>query len=140
MSVLADTAGKFYARAKTRPVGYRVEFVADLKQAAIGCDTFSPPTPFQHPQWSEAWYSAFAGAEGIEALIALVSEAATGELAMVLPLIRRRQNGIAVVEFADLDLTDYNAPLLGPAAPRDARAARALWRDLLSALRNIPGG
>ena len=58
----------------------------------------------------------------------------------LLPLIRRQQNGIRIVEFADLDLTDYNAPMLGSAAPRDARAARALWRDLLAALRKLPGG
>jgi len=57
---------------------------------------------------------------------------------VLLPLIRRRQNNIAIVEFADLDLTDYNAPILGSAAPRDARAARALWRSLLSALRRMP--
>ena len=57
---------------------------------------------------------------------------------MLLPLIRRRQNNIVIVEFADLDLTDYNAPILGAAAPRDARAARALWRSLLSALRRMP--
>jgi CelD/BcsL family acetyltransferase involved in cellulose biosynthesis len=57
---------------------------------------------------------------------------------VLLPLIRRRQNNIAIVEFADLDLTDYNAPILGSAAPRDAKAARALWRSLLSALRRMP--
>jgi CelD/BcsL family acetyltransferase involved in cellulose biosynthesis len=45
-----------------------------------------------------------------------------------------------VVEFADLNLTDYNAPMLTAAAPRDARAARALWRDLLAALKRLPGG
>jgi CelD/BcsL family acetyltransferase involved in cellulose biosynthesis len=57
---------------------------------------------------------------------------------VLLPLIRRRQNNIVIVEFADLDLTDYNAPILGSAAPRDARAARALWRSVLSALRRMP--
>ena len=44
------------------------------------------------------------------------------------------------VEPADLDLTDYNAPMLGPAAPRDAKAARAMWKDLRDALRRLPGG
>ena len=58
----------------------------------------------------------------------------------MLPLIRRRQNGIGVIEFADLDLTDYNAPLFGSAGPRDASEARALWRDLLAALRRTAGG
>ena len=59
---------------------------------------------------------------------------------MLLPLIRRIHNRIRIVEPADLDLTDYNAPLLGPAAPRDAQAARAMWRDLRGALRRLPGG
>jgi CelD/BcsL family acetyltransferase involved in cellulose biosynthesis len=137
MSVLAQTAGKLDARAKSRASGYRVEFVSDWRQASSRCSDFAPSTPFQHPHWYAAWYSAFAGT--VDPLIALVSDAATGEPALLLPLIRRRQNGIAVVEFADCDLTDYNAPLLGPAAPRDVRAARTLWRDLLSALRRLPG-
>jgi CelD/BcsL family acetyltransferase involved in cellulose biosynthesis len=59
----------------------------------------------------------------------------------LLPLIRRVQDGVRIIEFADLDLTDYNAPMLGgAAAPRDARSARALWRDLLAALKRLPGG
>ena len=57
-----------------------------------------------------------------------------------LPLIRRRQKRIRIVEFADLELTDYNAPLLGPAAPREPKAAAILWRDLRLALRRLPGG
>src|SRR5262249_35112734 len=57
-----------------------------------------------------------------------------------LPLVRRLHNGIRLIEFADLDLTDYNAPLLGPAAPRDAATARRLWRDLVKALKRLPGG
>ena len=44
------------------------------------------------------------------------------------------------MEFADLELTDYNAPLLGPAAPREPKAAAMLWRDLRLALRRLPGG
>ena len=59
----------------------------------------------------------------------------------MLPLICRLQKGIRVVEFADLDLTDYNAPMSAGAAPRDPKAARGLWRELLrAALRRMPGG
>ena len=58
----------------------------------------------------------------------------------LLPLIRRPQKGIRIVEFADLSLTHYNAPMLTAAAPRAARAARILWRDLTAALRRMPGG
>lgn len=139
MTVLTTNAGKLDAWAVARVSGFRVELVRDWKQAAARWNDISPSTPFQHPQWIGAWYEAFAAA-GIEPLIAVVTEASTGEQAALLPLIRRRHNNIAIVEFADLDLTDYNAPILGPAAPRDAKAAKALWRDLLKALRRIPGG
>ena len=138
MSVLAETAGRLSTRAKARATGWRVEFFQDWRQVAPRWDGVAPSTPFQHPIWCQAWYPAFAGTA--EPLLAEVTDAATGESALLLPLIRRRQNGIAIVEFADCDLTDYNAPLLGPAAPREAKGAAALWRDLVSALRKLPDG
>src|SRR5882757_2307400 len=140
MTVLTTNVGKLDARGKARASGFRVELMDDWKQAAARWNDVSPSTPFQHPQWVAAWYDAFAAADGIEPLIAVVTDASTGEQAALLPLIRRRQNNIAIIEFADLDLTDYNAPILGPAAPRDAKAARVLWRDLKTALRRLPGG
>jgi CelD/BcsL family acetyltransferase involved in cellulose biosynthesis len=138
MTVLTTSAGQVAARSTRRAAGFRVELVRDWKQAVARWHDISPSTPFQHPQWYDAWYAAFAGAEGVTPLIAVVTDASTGEPAVLLPLIRRRQNNIAIVEFADINLTDYNAPILGSAAPRDAKAARALWRSLLSALRRMP--
>jgi CelD/BcsL family acetyltransferase involved in cellulose biosynthesis len=138
MTVLTTSTGQVAARSTRRAAGFRVELVRDWKQAVARWHDISPSTPFQHPQWYDAWYAAFARAEGVTPLIAVVTDASTGEPAVLLPLIRRRQNNIAIVEFADLDLTDYNAPILGSAAPRDAKAARALWRSLLSALRRMP--
>src|SRR5215211_4859879 len=118
MTVLTTNAGHLAARPISRATGFRVELVHDWKQAVARWHDISPSTPFQHPQWYDAWYAAFAGAEGVAPLIAIVTDASTGEPAMLLPLIRRRQNNIAIVEFSDLDLTDYNAPILGSAAPR----------------------
>jgi CelD/BcsL family acetyltransferase involved in cellulose biosynthesis len=140
MTVLTTYAVKLDARPKARAAGFRVELVHDWKAAAARWNDVNPSTPFQHPQWCAAWYGAFAGADGVEPLIAVITDAASGEQAALLPLIRRRQKGMQIVEFADLDLTDYNAPILGSAAPRDARAARTLWRDLRAALRKMPGG
>jgi CelD/BcsL family acetyltransferase involved in cellulose biosynthesis len=140
MTVLTASVGKLGARANTRAAGFRVEVMSDWQAAIARWQDVSPSTPFQHRQWYDAWYGAFAGADGVEPLIAVVTDPSTGELAVMLPLIRRRQNNIRIVEFADLDLTDYNAPILGNAAPRDARAARVLWRDLLKALRRMQGG
>jgi CelD/BcsL family acetyltransferase involved in cellulose biosynthesis len=140
MTVLATSVGEVSARAKARAAGYRVEILGDWKQAAVRWDAFAPPTAFQNPQWYEAWYAAFANVDGVSPVIAIVTDAATGEPAALLPLIRRRQGRVRIIEFADLELTDYNAPLLGCAAPRVAAAARAFWRDLRAALRKLPGG
>jgi CelD/BcsL family acetyltransferase involved in cellulose biosynthesis len=140
MTVLTAEAGRLEARGKSRASGFRVEFVRDWKQAAARWHDPGNATPFQNGRWLEAWYSAFATTPGVEPLIAVISNAATNEQAVMLPLIRRIQRGIRIIEPADLDLTDYNAPLLGPAAPRDAKAARALWKDLRAALRRLPGG
>jgi CelD/BcsL family acetyltransferase involved in cellulose biosynthesis len=120
--------------------GFRVEFTRDWKRAGARWGDPGSATPFQDWQWLEAWYGAFAAIDSVEPLIAIISNAATSEQAVLLPLIRRMHNGIRIVEPADLDLTDYNAPMLGPAAPRDAKAARAMWRDLRDALRRLPGG
>ena len=140
MTVLTAGAGKLDARESSRGAGFRVEFASDWKQAAARWNDISAPTPFQDSRWLDAWYGAFNGLDDVEPLIATVSDAATGELAVLLPLVRRRHKGIRIVEFADLALTDYNAPLLGPTRPRDVTATRALWRDLTAALRRLPGG
>jgi CelD/BcsL family acetyltransferase involved in cellulose biosynthesis len=136
MTVLTTSAGKLSTRAASRAAGYRVELTADWPTAVARWNAFDPSTPFQHAQWYAAWYGAFAGQ--VEPLIAFITDAVTGEQAALLPLILRRQQGVRIVEFADLDITDYNAPLLGPAAPRDARAARTLWHNLRAALRRMP--
>jgi CelD/BcsL family acetyltransferase involved in cellulose biosynthesis len=140
MTALTAEAGRLDAREVSRAAGFRVAFVHDWEQASAQWNDAGASTPFQDPRWLGAWYRAFAGADHVEPLIAIVSDATTGEQVALLPLIRRRQNGIRIVEFADLELTDYNAPVLGAAAPRDARAARAMWRELLAALRRLPGG
>jgi CelD/BcsL family acetyltransferase involved in cellulose biosynthesis len=140
MTALTAEAARVDARAGFRAPGFRVEFTRDWPRARARWSDAADATPFQTWQWLEAWYGAFANVEHVEPLIAVISDAATGEQAVLLPLIRRRHNGIRIVEPADLDLTDYNAPLLGPAAPRDAKAARAMWKDLRKALCRLPGG
>jgi CelD/BcsL family acetyltransferase involved in cellulose biosynthesis len=140
MTVLAAEAGRLDARENSRVSGFRVEFTRDWKQAAARWNDLGNVTPFQDVHWLDAWYHAFADTAGVEPLIAVISNAATNEQALLLPLIRRTQNGIRIVEPADLDLTDYNAPMLGGAAPRDAQAARAMWKDLRDALKRLPGG
>jgi CelD/BcsL family acetyltransferase involved in cellulose biosynthesis len=140
MAVLAAEAGHLDVREIPRAAGFRVAFVRDWKQVSKRWNDSSSTTLFQNSQWLDAWYGAFADADHVEPLIAIISDAATGAQVALLPLIRRLQGGTRVVEFADLNLTDYNAPMLTAAMPRDAMAARLLWRDLLAELKRIPGG
>jgi CelD/BcsL family acetyltransferase involved in cellulose biosynthesis len=140
MAVLVAGAEYLDARENSRAAGFRVEFFRDWTQAAARWNETSAQTPFQDHRWLKAWYAAFANFPGVEPLMVIISDAATSEQVALLPLVRRVQNGVRIVEFADLNLTDYNAPLLTAAAPRDAKSARAMWRDLLAALRRLPGG
>ena len=108
------------ARGVPRTAAFRVELVRDWKQAIARCNDVRSSTLFQDTRWLDAWYKAFAHVAHVEPLIAVISDALTSERVALLPLVRRLQNGVRIVEFADLALTDYNAPMLGPAAPRDA--------------------
>jgi CelD/BcsL family acetyltransferase involved in cellulose biosynthesis len=112
-----------------------VDFVRDWKQAASHLDDASRGTIFQHGLWLDAWYRAF---HDVSPLIAIVRDAETGRAIACVPLIRRAQRGVRIVEFADLGLTDNNAPILGPAAPDDVGGARAVAEALLQGLRRLP--
>jgi CelD/BcsL family acetyltransferase involved in cellulose biosynthesis len=140
MSVLSAETARLDAWDIYLAAKFRVEFARDWKQAEACWHDLGHATPFQNGRWLQAWYGAFADTPGVEPLIAVISNAATSEQAILLPLIRRIQRGIRIIEPADLDLTDYNAPMLGIGAPRDVEAARAMWKELRAALRRLPGG
>jgi CelD/BcsL family acetyltransferase involved in cellulose biosynthesis len=117
--------------------GFRVDLVRDWKQSASRWSGAGQGTTFQHGHWLEAWYDAF---DTVAPLIAIISDVATRRKVAVVPLIRRVQRGVRIVEFADLGLTDYNAPILDCEAPADGAGARALCQALLAALRGLPDG
>ena len=113
-----------------KSAGYTVCIEHDWRKAAARWQEAaqgSAPTVFQSPHWLDCWYSSVGQADGVEPLLVEVRDEATGALAMLLPLIRYRRGKLSVVSFADLDLTDFNAPVLGSAAPvAQAKALRLL--------------
>jgi CelD/BcsL family acetyltransferase involved in cellulose biosynthesis len=137
MAVLTAAAGHLEASASPRVARYRVELFSDWKEASARWNEARATTPFQDFRWLGAWYGAFTE---VEPVIAVITDARTLELVALLPLVRRARRSARIIEFADLDLTDYNAPLLGPAAPRDAAGAQAMWQDLLAGLARMQGG
>ena len=74
----------------------------------------SAATAFQHPLWLDGLYARLAPHAGAKQLIVVVRHRATGALAMVLPLLRIRRGPIRTIEFADLRVSDYLAPVCSP--------------------------
>src|SRR5262249_5036567 len=137
MAVLTAKAGHLDTGEVARAAQYRVQLFDDWEQAVARWTEGGATTPFQDFRWLGAWYGAFSE---VEPIVAVITDARTLEQVALLPLVRRTRRGLRIIEFADLDLTDYNAPLLGPAAPRDTVDAQAMWQDLLAALKDMPGG
>lgn len=87
-------------------------------------------TLFQCREWLEALYRRMPSADqDAEAVIVMVDDAG-GTPALILPLVRRREKGLRWLGFVDFGVADYNAPLLGPAAPGTPAAMRRLWRAI----------
>ena len=112
------------------------DFVRDWREAASRLNA-GRRTAFQHGYWLGAWYQAF---DDVAPLIAVISDAATGKDIAMVPMISHVRRGIRIVEFADLGVSDNNAPILAPDAALDAAAGRAIGRALVAALRTLPDG
>jgi CelD/BcsL family acetyltransferase involved in cellulose biosynthesis len=75
----------------------------------------SDATAFQHPVWLGALYDVLAPRRGAKKLVVTV-RSEDGRLVLVLPLVRRRQGLLRLLEYADLGVNDYAAPVLDTAA------------------------
>lgn len=113
--------------------GIAVDFVRDWRQAALRLGE-GHRTAFQHGDWLGPWYEAF---HDLAPLIAVVSDAATGKDIAVVPMVSHFRRGIRIVEFADLGVSDNNAPILTLDAELDADAIN---KALVDALRALPDG
>jgi CelD/BcsL family acetyltransferase involved in cellulose biosynthesis len=91
-------------------------------------------TAFQHPLWLAGLYLNLASRLGVEPMVIAVRWREDGRLAMVLPLVRRRHGALRVVEFADLGVSDYAAPVCEDAVfaqvVADPKARKAIRTQL----------
>lgn len=76
----------------------------------------SSASAFQHPMWLDAIYQKLVPQLKVDPLIVTVRDAVDNHLVMVLPLLRRRHRGLRTIEFADLGVSDYVAPVASDAA------------------------
>ena len=121
-------------RVSSSTSGISVDFVRDWRQAALRLNA-GHRTAFQHGYWLGAWYQAF---HGVAPLIAVISDVATGKDIAMVPMISHTRRGIRVVEFADLGVSDNNAPILACDAAIDTAGANAISAALVDGLRALP--
>lgn len=69
-------------------------------------------TLFQHGSWLQAWYDTLGAQPGVEPAPLEIRNAQTGQAIFGVPLVYRQVGNQSIVEFADGNLTDYNAPLV----------------------------
>lgn len=91
-------------------------------------------TAFQHPLWLDRIYKRLVPHVGADPLIVTVRAHDDGRLVSVLPLLRRKIRGLRTVEYADLGVSDYVAPIYAPedqdALAKDARCSDDIRRAL----------
>ncbi|MDN4983476.1 GNAT family N-acetyltransferase [Bradyrhizobium arachidis] len=114
--------------------GISVDFLRDWRRAALRLSA-GHRTAFQHGYWLGAWYEAF---HGVAPLIAVITDAVTGKDIAMVPMFSHIRRGIRIVEFADLGVSDNNAPILACDPSFDAASARAISMALVDGLRALP--
>ena len=91
---------------------------------------------FQHSAWLKPLYESLAADLGATALAVCLTEGASSELAVLLPLVITREGRLSVVSWASLGVSDYGAPLLGPKSPATERDAQAMWASIKRCLKD----
>lgn len=97
-------------------------------------ETTGAATPFQARAWLLPWYRIVAPRFGAVPILVTVRDKASGRPLMFLPLCRRRDRGLSIIEFPDLGVSDYNAPILAAGFAPSEREIEALWRAICRAL------
>jgi CelD/BcsL family acetyltransferase involved in cellulose biosynthesis len=119
---LSGRSGQRFDVSVARDVGEVVPMLRETPHAA---------TVFQTEQWITAWYATIGRTVGEPRIVTVFDR---NQLVAMFPLVRRRERGVRIIEFADQGVSDSNAPLLGPAAPTTATDAKLMWDAVRRAL------
>ncbi|MBS0239124.1 MAG: GNAT family N-acetyltransferase [Proteobacteria bacterium] len=92
---------------------------------------------FQTLDWLTVLYEELAPSRKAMPRLVVVTERDSGDVALVLPLVVTRERTLSVASFADLGVSDYGGPILGPAQLTDKSAISRLWREVRRAMRDI---
>jgi len=88
-------------------------------------------TPFQTDAFLAAWYATLGARPGQRPVIV---EVRRDNVPSLLFPMSHEVNGLRTLRFADAEVADNNAPVLGPAAPESPEAFRAAWLEAARAM------
>jgi CelD/BcsL family acetyltransferase involved in cellulose biosynthesis len=91
-------------------------------------------TAFQTRAWLIPFYRELAPSLKASPVFVLVRDGTSRQPLMLLPLCSRRICGMTFLEFADLGVSDYNAPILAKSFNPSAAQWHELWRAILARL------
>ena len=94
-------------------------------------------TGFQSLNWLTVLYEDLAPAKRAMPRLVVVSERNSGEVVFVLPLVIKKKRAMRVACFADLGVSDYGGPILGPAPLVKGRSIRRAWRAVRRAMHDV---
>jgi CelD/BcsL family acetyltransferase involved in cellulose biosynthesis len=121
------------AAVRTAPAGddFVIDVQTDASLVARQWQELEPcGTAFQTRAWLLPWYRIVAPRFNASPLFVTVSHRTTGRAVMFFPLCLRRRHGLRIVEFADLGVSDYNAPIMAPGPELPAGAMASLWTEI----------
>jgi CelD/BcsL family acetyltransferase involved in cellulose biosynthesis len=101
-----------------------------LSQEYVELFDRSAATAFQHPVWLDSLYGKLAPTAAAKRLVVVARHRASGAPAIVLPLLRVRRGPIRAVEFADLRVSDYLAPVCSAKAFSDLLQDETACREI----------
>ena len=122
------------------PDNSRNDFLIEVADTLAGApawaelETSGVCTAFQTQAWLRPWFDVIAPAFGASPLFVTVRDRASGRPLMVLPLSLRRAAGARRIEFPDLGVSDYNAPLMAKGFVLADEAWALLWKQIVRAL------
>lgn len=94
-------------------------------------------TGFQTLDWLTVLYEDLAPSRNAMPRVVVVTERNSLEVALILPLIIEKERKLTVARFADLGVSGYGGPILGPALLKKPRSIRRTWRSVLRAMPDV---
>lgn len=110
---------------KLTPLGAGHDF-----QRLVGSASHSP---FQSALWLSTWFETLGQARKVEGFWLEITADDAGVL-LAMPLVRRSEGGLSILEMPDCGVTDYAAPLLPCPAALDKHHPAEIWHAILTAL------